>query len=89
MAMLVAWLVVYFVFVLFGHRLIIGTAASALLLVLDLVFVTLVVMNVLFTVMYEKLDRPLRRHPTYPCFNNIDIHYARGTRPRQYDEYGR
>lgn len=86
---LAVWLLVYILFVLFGHRLIIGTAVSALLLFLDLTFIALVVMNVLFTVMYEKLDRPLRQHPTYPRFSNIDIHYSKDNRPRQFDEYGR
>lgn len=87
--MLVAWLLVYVLFVLFGRRLIIGTAASALLLVLDPTFAALLAMNVLFTVMYEKLDRPLRQHPTYPRFGNVDVHYSTDNRPRQYDEYGR
>lgn len=87
--MLAAWLVVYFMFVLFGRRLIIGTAASALLIVLDLMFIALVALNVLLTLMYEKLDRPLRQHPTYPRFSNIDVHYSADNRPRQYDEYGR
>lgn len=86
---LAAWLLVYLMFVLFARRLIIGTAASALLIVLEPTFIAFVAMNVLFTFIYEKLDRPLRQHPTYPRFNNIDIHYSRDNRPRQRDEYGR
>lgn len=83
--LLASWVIVYFVFVLFNRLLIIGTVATAALALLDLTFLLFFVLDAFITVLYEKLDHPLRKNPTYPRFNKIDIKYRRGKRSEYHD----
>lgn len=70
-------------FVYFGiikANLIFASAATLLLLVLDTTFLALVVFNALFAYLYERYDREIRDHPTYPVFYEVDVHYIKHDR---------
>lgn len=70
-------------FVYFGiikANLIFAAAATLLLLVLDTTFLALVVFNALFAYLYERYDREIRDHPTYPVFYEVDVHYIKHDR---------
>ncbi len=88
-ALLAVWAAVYFGFVLFKRRMLIGTLFTLPLVYLDLTFLTLAVFNAFLTFLYDKLDRPLRDNPTYPQFRKIDVKYRRGKRSEYHDPRAR
>lgn len=82
---LAGWMLGLFVaaFVFFGvikTNLIFAAAATPVLLVLDIMFLALVILNALFAYLYEHYDREIRNHPTYPTFYEVDVHYIKHDR---------
>lgn len=72
-------------FVFFGclkTNLIFAAAITPVLLVLDITFLSLVILNALFAYLYERYDREIRDHPTYPVFFEVDVHYVKHDRPK-------
>lgn len=72
-------------FVFFGclnTNFIFAAAITPVLLVLDITFLSLVILNALFAFLYERHDREIRDHPTYPVFFEVDVHYIKHNRPK-------
>lgn len=70
-------------FVFFGFiktNYIFAAAVTPVLLVLDITFLSLVILNAMFAYLYEHYDREIRNHPTYPTFYEINIHYIKHNR---------
>ncbi|MDE6728717.1 MAG: hypothetical protein K2J80_12390 [Oscillospiraceae bacterium] len=80
--MLGVYLLTFVYFGMLNRNLIFASAAAPLLLLLELQFIALLIADVLFTILYEIYDRPLRGHLTYPVFYSIDIRYSREKRPK-------
>lgn len=59
-----------------------AAAVTPVLLVLDITFLAMVILNALFAYLYERLDRQIRDHPTYPVFFEVDVHYIKHDRPK-------
>lgn len=83
--LLAGWGLVHFYFVLFKRQLILGTAVTALLALLDITFILFFVLSALVMFLYERLDRPTRNNPAYPRFSTVDIIYRRGKRAEFHD----
>lgn len=82
--MLAFYVIIFVVCAPIKRLLIFSTAAVPLLFFLDMMFISLFIADALFTYMYESMERPLRNHPTYPVFYEINIRYERGNRPKGY-----
>lgn len=81
-SMLAIYLASFVLFAGIKRNLILAAAVSPVLLILDIRFISLLIVNALFAFFYEKIESPLRSHITYPSFYTIDIHYSRGNRPK-------
>lgn len=60
-----------------------AAAVTPVLLVLGIMFLSLVILNALFAFLYERYDRQIRDHPTYPVFFEVDVHYIKHERPKK------
>lgn len=69
-------------FAIMKQNFIFAAAVTPVLLLLDIMFLSLVILNALLAFLYERYDRPLRDHPTYPVFYEINIHYIKRDRPK-------
>ena len=69
-------------FAVMKNNFILAAAVTPVLLVLDIMFLSLVVLNALLAFLFEKYDRPIRDHPTYPVFFEVEIHYIKRNRPK-------
>lgn len=67
-------------FAVLKSNLIFAAAATPVLLILDTTFIALIVLNAFFAYLYERYDREIRDHPTYPVFYEVDIHYIKHDR---------
>lgn len=70
-------------FVFFGFiktNYIFAAAVTPVLLVLDITFLSLIILNAMFAYLYEHYDREIRDHPTYPMFYEVDVHYIKRDR---------
>lgn len=79
--MLGLFVVAFVFFAVIKRNFIFAAAVTPVLLVLDVTFLALAILNALLAYLYERYDRPIREHPTYPVFYEIDIHYIKHNRP--------
>ena len=80
--MLGIYIVGFFMFAFVMKNLIFAAAVTPLLMVLDITFLSLVILNALLVFLFERLDRQIRDHPTYPVFFEVELHYIKRNRPK-------
>lgn len=61
------------------------TIATALFLLIDLKLVILLVFDIVILIIYERMSKPLKAHPRYPLFNDINIIRINSLRPKIYN----
>lgn len=69
--------VVFVAFVLVRKNFIITTAASAVMMVLDIRFAILAAADIVLLVIYMALNKKMKSKPGYPSFVNVRIDYKR------------
>lgn len=76
------FIVAYVFFGIIMKNFIFAAAVTPVLLVLDIMFLSLIILNALFAYLFERYDREIRDHPTYPVFYEVDVHYIKHDRPK-------
>lgn len=76
---LAVYSILFITFSLSDKHYIISTIASSLLLVLDLLFIILLLANIVISIMYHKMNEPLKSEEDYPIFKNIKICYEKSS----------
>lgn len=72
----------FFFFGFVKTNFIFAAAVTPVLLVLDIMFLSLVILNAMFAYLFEYYDRQIRDHPTYPVFYEINVHHIKHNRPK-------
>ena len=69
---------VYIVFAFLKGKFVLSTAATALYIFINRIFVFLFAINLIILLIHEFLERPLKAHTGYPVFADIRVKYERG-----------
>ena len=71
----------YIFFAFIKRNLMLCTACTALLVIVNLLYIPLVIADFVLFFMHRHITEELKKEPAYPAFAEFQVHYARGNAP--------